>query len=163
MQCAHVRQNAWLAAVALSAIIAPASLHAETYEVTLEGISFWYEGMQNMDIELAIDPGDTIRWLWVEGFHNVVSGFPESGNTGEFFFSGPPTGVPGTTFEFTFNEPGVYGYHCHPHEELGMISSITVNPAAIPTVSEWGLIVMTLLALTAGTIVFGRWRRPAVA
>ena len=32
----------------------------------------------------------------------------------------------------------------------------------IPTVSEWGLIVMTLLALTAGTIVFARRRRPAV-
>ncbi len=34
---------------------------------------------------------------------------------------------------------------------------------AIPTVSEWGLIVMALLALTAGTIVFARRRRPAVA
>ncbi len=34
---------------------------------------------------------------------------------------------------------------------------------AIPTVSEWGLIVMTLLALTAGTIVFGRRRRAAMA
>ncbi len=33
----------------------------------------------------------------------------------------------------------------------------------IPTVSEWALIVMTLLALTAGTIVFARRRRPAVA
>ena len=33
----------------------------------------------------------------------------------------------------------------------------------IPTVSEWGLIVMVLLALTAGTIVFARRRRPAVA
>ncbi len=33
----------------------------------------------------------------------------------------------------------------------------------VPTVSEWGLIVMTLLLLTAGTIVFGRRRRPAVA
>lgn len=30
---------------------------------------------------------------------------------------------------------------------------------AIPTVSEWGLIVMTVLVLTAGTIVFGRRRR----
>lgn len=34
---------------------------------------------------------------------------------------------------------------------------------AIPTVSEWGLIIMTLLALTAGTLVFARRRRPAVA
>ncbi len=34
---------------------------------------------------------------------------------------------------------------------------------AIPTVSEWGLIIMTLLALTAGTIVFARRRGPAAA
>ncbi len=33
----------------------------------------------------------------------------------------------------------------------------------IPTVSEWGLIIMALLLLTAGTIVFARRRRPAVA
>ena len=32
----------------------------------------------------------------------------------------------------------------------------------IPTVSEWGLIIMTLLLLTAGTVIFGR-RRPAAA
>lgn len=33
----------------------------------------------------------------------------------------------------------------------------------IPTVSEWGLIIMALLALTAGTLIFARRRRPAVA
>lgn len=32
----------------------------------------------------------------------------------------------------------------------------------IPTVSEWALIVMTLLALTVGTVVFGRRRRPTL-
>ncbi len=36
------------------------------------------------------------------------------------------------------------------------LSDCTCGPAGIPTVSEWGLMVMTLLALTAGTIVFGR-------
>jgi len=34
---------------------------------------------------------------------------------------------------------------------------------SVPAVSEWGLIVMTLLGLTAGTIVFGRRRRRAAA
>ena len=34
---------------------------------------------------------------------------------------------------------------------------------AIPTVSEWGLIVLTLLGMTAGTVMFGRRRRPAAA
>lgn len=106
----------------------PIHAKGETFEVTLEGFSFWYDGMENLEIDLAIDPGDTIRWLWVEGFHNVVSGFPEDPDTGELFFSGEPTSEVGTIFEFTFTDPGVYGYHCHPHEELDMVSSVTVVP-----------------------------------
>lgn len=39
----------------------------------------------------------------------------------------------------------------------------TVGSPAIPTVSEWGLIVMTLLLLTAGTVVLRRRRRLAAA
>ncbi len=121
----------WLAAVAVMMAVAcgTTSLYAETYEVTLDGFWFWYDGQQNMNIDLVIQPGDTVRWLWVEGFHNVVSGFPEDKGTGELFFSGPPTDVPGTIFEYTFLEPGEYGYHCHPHEEFGMISFVTVVSA----------------------------------
>lgn len=37
------------------------------------------------------------------------------------------------------------------------------EPAPIPTVSQWGLIVMTLLLLTGGTILLGRRRRLAAA
>ncbi len=122
------RRTATLVA-AVAAVVGWASeVRAETYEVALDGISFWYDGQENMDIELLILPGDTVRWLWVSGFHNVVSGFPGGGNEGDLFFSGSPTGVLGTTFEFTFLEPGVYGYHCHPHEAFGMISFVTVTP-----------------------------------
>lgn len=35
--------------------------------------------------------------------------------------------------------------------------------SAIPTVSEWGLVIMTLLGLSAGTIIFGRRRSGQVA
>lgn len=38
-----------------------------------------------------------------------------------------------------------------------------VNEPCIPTVTEWGLIVMTLLLLTAGTVVFKRSRARGVA
>lgn len=118
----------WWAIIPTALFLFPIHAKGETFEVTLEGLSFWYAGMANMEIDLAIDPGDTIRWSWVEGFHNVVSGFPEDPDTGELFFSGEPTGEAGTIFEFTFIEPGVYGYHCHPHEGVGMVSSITVVP-----------------------------------
>lgn len=62
--------------------------------------------------------------------------------------------------------PGTYTAHLRVKDYYGRYSddSITVTvEGVIPTVSEWGLIVLALLLLTAGTIVFGRRRRPAVA
>ena len=44
------------------------------------------------------------------------------------------------------------------HIEIGQVST-----REIPTVSQWGLIIMTLLLLTAGTIVLGRRRKLATA
>ncbi len=124
------KSTGFLAAVSITIVLcASPEAQADVFEVTLEDISFWYDGQENMDIDLTIDPGDTVRWLWVEGYHNVVSGFPGGGDEGELFFSGPPTDEPGTIFEFTFLEPGVIGYHCHPHEDWGMISYVTVTPA----------------------------------
>ena len=46
--------------------------------------------------------------------------------------------------------------HGGPHPQADPIETAAV--AAIPTVSQWGLIVMTLLLTTAGTIVLGRHR-----
>ncbi len=114
--------------VAAALACGPCAVHGDTYEVTLEGISFWYDGQANMDIDLTILPGDTVRWLWVEGDHNVVSGFPGDPDPGELFYSGLPAAVAGTTFEFTFSDPGIYGYHCHPHGDFGMTSYVTVVP-----------------------------------
>lgn len=42
-------------------------------------------------------------------------------------------------------------------------SYVLCRQPVIPTVSEWGLIVMTLLGLTGGTVTFARRRRPAAA
>lgn len=142
----------FLAAVFITILLCTSSgAQADVFEVTLEGLWYSYDGQQNMDIDLTINTGDTVRWLWVEGFHNVVSGFPEDGNPGEIFSSGPPVDDPGLIFEFTFLESGVFGYHCHPHEEFGMISYVTV----IPTPGGLGVLV-------AGGLLWGprRRRRP---
>lgn len=58
----------------------------------------------------------------------------------------PPT-------EFDFGEEGP--------PPCDVLIELELTP--IPAVSEWGMIVMVLLALTAGTVVFARWRRPTVA
>ena len=153
---------------------------AKEFEVLLDGISFIYDGKENEDIDLVINVGDTVRWRWVSGLHNVVSGFPgddhhDEGEDGhvddeaghhedaendghvngadghdddmhvddahmdddhmhvvddhaDLFVSGEPTDVIGTIFEYTFTEAGVFSYHCHPHEAVGMISTVTVIP-----------------------------------
>lgn len=63
---------------------------------------------------------------------------------------------------------GCLGLFTSPFPGQGMLianlvsAQHNVNPRPVPTVSEWGLIIMTLLALTAGTIVFSRRRRPTL-
>jgi len=64
-----------------------------------------------------------------------------------------------------FGEPGYCGDGICNFGETCESCEMDCGPCqpAIPTVSEWGLIVMTLLALTAGTIVFARRRRTTLA
>ena len=124
--------------------------NAETYVVELAGPDFLYGGLTNMDIDLSIDVGDTVRWEWVSGFHNVVNGFPGAPDEDTLFNSGPPTSDPGTFFEYTFDDEGVFGYHCEVHESIGMISFVTVNAVPAPS---------TLLAIAPAGLLMTRRRR----
>ena len=67
-----------------------------------------------------IDPGTTVIWEWTGrgGQHNVVAadGTFES----EYYLE------EGNTFEHTFEEPGVYKYHCTPHQTQGMLGVVEV-------------------------------------
>ena len=92
-----------------------------THQVDLAGVSF-------SPASLTIAEGDTVVWNWVSGFHNVAS---DDG----FFRSGAPTGAP-NTFSITFDASflaampangNVYGYHCEPHQALGMTGAVTVT------------------------------------
>ena len=65
----------------------PASAVATVHEVTLTGIVF-------APPDLTVDEGDTVRWVWEDGFHNVVSGV--NGVHDGAFDSGDPTPVAGT-------------------------------------------------------------------
>ncbi len=89
--------------------------------------------------DLTIQLGDTVRWTWAGGFHNVESGV--SGAHDGNFRSGNPTSANGTIFEFTFDQafldanpmPGnVYPYYCVVHEGVGMIASLTIDEPLCP-------------------------------
>ena len=117
-------------AVLALAVAWTTTVHADThntiYDVELDGIQFIYNGVSSTRIDLTIQLGDTVRWTWLSGFHNVRSG--DHGSGGSIFSSGEATDTVGTTFEYTFNDLGVFPYHCGPHEVVGMVSSITVVP-----------------------------------
>lgn len=74
---------------------------------------------------MAVSPHTTVTWEWTGrgGGHNVVA------NEGAFN-SGPPVDDAGTTFEYTFDRPGVYKYTCEPHEGMGMNGAVFVALAA---------------------------------
>jgi len=104
--------------------------HADVFDVAVgPGGAFVFEPSV-----LFIDVGDTVRWTWESGGHNVGSGLP--GDPTPFFLSGPPD-LAGTIFEVVFDQAflnanpiqdNIYDYHCHPHGDFGMVGSITVVP-----------------------------------
>lgn len=124
-----MKRTHWLMPTLAAACSAAGVAHADVYDVALQGMDFVYNGQTNMNIDLTINTGDTVRWTWVSGFHNVVSGLPSDSDAGDLFSSGAPTGTVGTMFEYTFNDVGLFNYHCQIHATLGMMSQVTVVPA----------------------------------
>jgi plastocyanin len=89
---------------------------AEVHEVMVANFSF-----SPSDIEINV--GDTVRWVWVGGSHTTTSG---TGCTPDGLWDAPLTsGNP--TFEFTFDEQGVFDYFCIPHCTLDMVGVVTVT------------------------------------
>ena len=83
--------------------------------------------------DVVIYIGDTVRWTWVSGLHNVESGV--GGVHDGIFRSGNPVSTPGTAFEVTFDQAYVganpvtentYDYYCAVHFGSGMVGSVQV-------------------------------------
>ncbi len=71
--------------------------------------------------EITVEPGTTVTWVQRgENPHTTTSydGLWDSG-----MIEGGTDG----TFSYTFEEPGTYEYFCEPHEELGMVGTVTVT------------------------------------
>ncbi|MEO0650621.1 MAG: plastocyanin/azurin family copper-binding protein [Planctomycetota bacterium] len=92
--------------------------------------------------DINIEVGDTVRWTWVTGAHNVVSG--DSGMP-DGIFASLLTSAP-FTFEVTFDQafldanpvPGNrYDYYCIVHLP-GMVGSVTVNVPSVADVIPYG-------------------------
>ena len=93
-------------------------------------------------------------WEWITGepwtYENWRAGMPDDFQGQDYLqFRCQPDIAP-TWDDNQSDNPDVLGY-------------ITETSATVPTVSEWGLIAMTLLLLTAGMVVFTRRRRQIAA
>ena len=119
--------------------------------------------------QLDVLPGKTVRWSNVSPrTHTVTSdtGVFDSGHLG-----------PGDSFDFTFNQPGRYQYHCTIHSSiLGALLTFSRTPwygAYGATTRAWGLtpiedqqlgglimwVPAGLVYLTAGLLLFAAWIR----
>ena len=108
--------------LALLAMIAATSALAETHTVNVG------PGGQHIfqPTTVTIQPGDTVRWVFITPGHTVTSG-DTNGSTGVpdgKFHSG--LRPQGSEFTFTFQDPGSFSYYCGPHYSMGMHGLVNV-------------------------------------
>lgn len=128
--------NRLLAACCCALIVLPAIAMARTFEVravmSKDATQVYFD-----PVGLHIQPGDTVRWIQVNGYHSITAYSPLNGdhelripegakpwNSGVLLGEYP---AKGSTFEHTFTVPGVYDYFCEPHETAGMVGRIVVG------------------------------------
>lgn len=69
-----------------------------------------------------VRPGDTVRWVWVNGSHTTTSTtIPSGAGTWDHLIDASHL-----TFDYVPTVPGVYHYKCTPHAASGMIAQFTV-------------------------------------
>jgi plastocyanin len=113
--------------VATAALVPACSSEATTpvddtqvVNVTVGGTA----GNQFSPKEITVKVGQTVRWTWQGGTHNVVSG-ADCVTADGVIKSGAPQA--GGTFDWKADKAGVVNYHCEPHCGTGMVGTITVQ------------------------------------
>lgn len=114
----------------------PTSTPADTAEPTAteatdpaQVVAVAPDGTTRFDPEsFTVAVGDTVRWVWRSGGHNVV---PDGRPSGESW-SGTPGGAGetypgGYAYSHTVKTAGAYEYYCAPHRSIGMTGSFTVE------------------------------------
>ncbi|ERH01877.1 MAG: halocyanin domain protein [Halonotius sp. J07HN6] len=77
-------------------------------------------GLSFAPAAVKISPETTVVWEWTGrgGQHNIVAG--DGSFESEYYLK------EGSSFSHTFESPGVYKYHCTPHQTQGMLGVIEV-------------------------------------
>ena len=72
---------------------------------------------------ITIKKGESVKWVWNGGTHNVTSG--TSCTSDSKFTSGPPKSS--GDFSQTFDTAGTFDYFCQPHCSGGMTGKVIVQ------------------------------------
>ncbi len=106
--------------------------------------------------DLTIAEGDIVTWT----NDHTINHTSTSDDGGVEWDSGVL--APGESLSHTFTAAGTFPYLCTIHPS--MQGSITVEPAEdVPTLSEWGMVLLSLLLVMGGTIGIIRRRKTALA
>jgi plastocyanin len=74
--------------------------------------------------QVKIKVGQTVRWTWAGGSHNVVSGPDCDAHDGNFRSGAPQSGG---TFDKRFEKAGTFPYYCELHCSMGMKGEVIVE------------------------------------
>ncbi len=120
-----MKRLSWLLALSLLMLraLAPAAW-AQGEEVTV--------GMEDNFFDKAnitVEPGTTVTWVQRGKYGHTTTSYDGLWDSG--LIEGDTDG----TFSYTFEEPGTYEYFCGPHEEMGMVGTVTVTGNASASAS----------------------------
>ena len=136
------RMLARLAALSLLGLLVFApSAWAQGQEVTVRMEDNFFD-----QANITVEPGTTVTWVQSGDNSHTTTSYDG------LWDSGMIEGGTDGTFSFTFEEPGTFEYFCIPHEEMGMIGSVTVTGGtASASASATASPTATALADTGGT------------
>ena len=126
----------------------------EVFTVTVDGTNLRFS-----PDTITLKEGDTVRFFWENQLlaHNAVE---ETG----LFDSGDPQRNVEYNYTFQVGENGTYEYVCEPHESVGMIGTIIVQPLPVeepepeePADDEDDLSAMTVGDGAISILVFSPW------
>lgn len=159
-----MRRLLWLSALSLLVLsaLAPAAW-AQGEEVTVDMEDNYFE-----EAEITVEPGTTVTWVQTGQYGHTTTSYDGLWDSG--LIEGGTDG----TYSFTFDEPGTYEYYCEPHEDVGMVGTVTVSgddsasassSASAAALTETGglslAMVATLLLVGSGLSTFALLRRRA--
>jgi plastocyanin len=71
--------------------------------------------------DIIVEPGTTVTWVQRGQYGHTTTSYDGLWDSG--LIEGGTEG----TYSYTFEEPGTYEYFCKPHEEVGMVGTVTVS------------------------------------